>query len=81
MLTDSGENYAVLDKSKVAKLHEAVRHRLIMKAFDEIGLARDITEERLAAVDELLSSQGEMGLKTLEFPHGYRLKIVYDSIF
>lgn len=81
VLTDSGENYAVLDKSKVAKLHEAVRHRLIMRTFDEIGLSRDITEERLAAVDELLSSQGEMGLKTLEFPHGYRLKIVYDSIF
>lgn len=80
VLTDSGENYAVLCRNGTAELHEAVRHRLIMKAFDAIGLSGDITEERLSAVDKLLSSGKETGMRTLEFPHGYRLKTAYDSI-
>ena len=61
-----------LDWRGLAECHEALRHRIVLKAFDEIGLTQDITAERLAAADKII--QGKTGGKTVEFPHGYLLR-------
>ena len=55
----------------LAECHEALRHRVILKAFGEIGLEKDITAERLEAADKIIL--GSVGGKTVEFPHGYSL--------
>ena len=60
-----------LDWKGLASCHEALRHRVILKAFDEIGLTQDITAERLEAADKVIL--GSVGGKTVEFPHGYSL--------
>jgi len=60
-----------LDWQGLAECHEALRHRIVLKAFGEIGLTQDITAERLAAADRIIL--GKTGGKTVEFPHGYLL--------
>ncbi|MCR5034821.1 MAG: tRNA lysidine(34) synthetase TilS [Clostridia bacterium] len=74
-LTLSGEpgDEVMLDWRGLASCHEALRHRIILKAFDEIGLTQDITAERLEAADRILL--GQVGGKTVEFPHGYTLSV------
>ena len=62
-----------LDWRGLAGCHEALRHRIILKAFGEIGLARDITAERLEVADKIIL--GKVGGKTVEFPHGYSLSV------
>ena len=68
-----GERSVALDWRRLASCHEALRHRIILKAFGEIGLTQDITAERLEAADSVLL--GREGGKTVEFPHGYSLRI------
>ena len=62
-----------LDWRGLAECHEALRHRIIIKAFGEIGLTQDITAERLAAADRII--RGKTGGKAVEFPHGYLLRV------
>ena len=61
-----------LDWRGLAECHESLRHRIVLKAFGEIGLTQDITAERLAAADKII--RGKTGGKTVEFPHGYLLR-------
>ena len=63
----------VMDREKLAAAHPAIRHRLIMKAFAQIGLEKDISEERIKSADAIISKK--QGPKTVEFPHCYRLKV------
>ena len=63
----------VLDWRGLAECHEALRHRIVLKAFGEIGLTQDITAERLAAADKIIL--GKTGGKIVEFPHGYLLRV------
>ena len=63
----------VLDWRGLAKCHEALRHRVMLRAFGEIGLTQDITAERLDAADRIIL--GNVGGKTVEFPHGYSLSV------
>ena len=44
----------VMDREKLAATHSAVRHRLVMRAFADIGLEKDISEERLKAADAII---------------------------
>ncbi|MBQ3465847.1 MAG: tRNA lysidine(34) synthetase TilS [Firmicutes bacterium] len=64
-------NIVALNWRGLAECHEALRHRVILKAFGEIGLDKDITAERLEAADKIIL--GNVGGKTVEFPHGYSL--------
>ncbi len=64
---------AALDWRGLADCHEALRHRILLKAFGEIGLTKDITAERLEAADRIIL--GSVGGKTVEFPHGYTLSV------
>ena len=68
-----GEGVIVLNREGLAKCHEAIRHRIIFKAFGEIGLEKDITAERLEAADRIIEKK--QSEKTVEFPHGYRLTV------
>ena len=72
-LSDELPAEVALDWRGLANCHEALRHRVILKAFDEIGLTQDITAERLEAADKVVL--GQVGGKTVEFPHGYSLRI------
>ena len=62
-----------LDWRGLANCHEALRHRIMLKAFAEIGLTQDVTAERLEAADKVVL--GNVGGKTVEFPHGYSLSV------
>lgn len=68
-----GPNRIVLHREGLAKCHEAIRHRIIFKAFGEIGLDRDITAERLEAADRIIEKK--QSEKTVEFPHAYALTV------
>ena len=63
----------VLDRAGLAACHPAIRHRVMMKAFGETGLTRDITAERLGAADEIIMKK--QGPKVVEFPHGFRITV------
>ncbi|MDO4545711.1 MAG: tRNA lysidine(34) synthetase TilS [Bacillota bacterium] len=69
--TAGGE--VLLDRRGLRQLHRAIRHRVLLKAFDQVGLGSDISEERLTSADDLI--EAGQGGKVLEFPHGYRLTV------
>lgn len=62
-----------LDWRGLAACHEALRHRVILKAFNDMGLEKDITAERLEAADKIVL--GRVGGKKVEFPHGHMLRV------
>ena len=62
-----------LDRQGLADLPEAIRHRVVARAFMEAGLASDISEERLRAADAIISKK--QAPKTVEFPRGHRLTV------
>ena len=70
----TGDAFAVaLDWRGLAECHEALRHRVVLKAFSDVGLEKDITAERLEAADKIIL--GRVGGKTVEFPHGHTLSV------
>lgn len=81
LLDDAGKesnDEVVMDRIKLNDLHAAVRHRLIMKAFARIGLEKDISEERIKSADSIIEKK--QGPKTVQFPHGYRLKVAKGKV-
>lgn len=70
---DAALRSVALDWRGLADCPEALRHRVVLKAFREIGLTQDITAERLEAADRIIL--GKDGGKTVEFPHGYALRV------
>lgn len=68
----------VLDRAYVAGLDDAVRHRVLMKAFADAGLEKDISSERIKAADRIIGKK--QAPKTVEFPHGYRLTVARGKI-
>ncbi len=75
---DAAAHEIVLDRAALAELHPAVRHRVILKAFAEVGLEQDITAERLEAADKIIGRK--QGPKVVEFPRGYRLKVAAGRV-
>lgn len=71
--SEPGAGSVILDRIKLAELEDPIRHRVVRKAFEKIGLIQDITEERLVAADAIILKK--QGPKTVEFPHGYRLTV------
>ena len=68
----------VLDRAGLAGLHPAIGHRVVLKAFAEVGLDHDITAERLEAADKIIGVK--QGPKVVEFPHGYKLKVAAGKV-
>ena len=50
----------------------------MLRAFREIGLASDISEERLRAADAIIGKK--QAPKTVEFPRGYRLTVAKGRV-
>lgn len=75
---DEGILEIVLDRAALAELHPAIRHRVVLKAFAEVGLEQDITAERLEAADKIIGKK--QGPKMVEFPHGYQLKVAAGKV-
>ena len=70
----------VLDLEKIRRLHKAIRHRVLMHALDHAGLSQDVTQERLAAADQLIDSRDHGGTKIIQLPYGYEIKLSYGKI-
>lgn len=68
----------ILDRAGLAALPDAIRRRVLVMAFEEIGLIQDITEERLRAADAIIGIK--QAPKTVEFPHGYRLTVARGQV-
>ena len=68
----------VMDREALAKLHAAVRHRVILRAFSAIGLDSDISEERIQAADSIIGKK--QAPKTVQFPGGYELTVAKGMV-
>ncbi len=68
----------VLDRDGLAALHRAIRHRVLMLAFNEAGLTQDVTAERLEAANKIILVK--QGSKTVEFPRSYRLIVEQGQV-
>jgi tRNA(Ile)-lysidine synthase len=60
----------------LAEARPAIRHRLIIAIFKDLGLAQDIETAHIEAADRLIES-GKTG-KSIDFPSGYSLEISYN---
>lgn len=74
---DEGEEI-ILDRAGLHRLHPAIRHRVMMKAFGEIGLEKDISEERLTAADKIIEKK--QAPKTVQFPYGYSITVAKGKV-
>ena len=68
----------VLDQQGLVQLAPAVRHRVIMKALQQVGLTQDVTAVHLEAADSILQQTGES--KVVEFPNNYKMAVRYDEV-
>lgn len=79
LATENIEEKAVtMERERLAALHKAVRHRVILKAFAAIGLESDISEERIKAADRIIEKK--QGAKTVQFPRGYILTVAKGEV-
>ena len=67
-----------LNQQELAELEPAIRHRVILKALQEVGLMQDVTAAHLDAVDSILTATGES--KIIELPDGYRVSVRYGEV-
>ena len=67
-----------MDREALAKLHPAIRHRVMLKAFAAIGLDSDVSEERIKAADHNIEKK--QGPKTVQFPKGYVLEVAKGKV-
>ncbi|MDR2089558.1 MAG: tRNA lysidine(34) synthetase TilS, partial [Clostridiales Family XIII bacterium] len=61
-----------------AEARAALRHRLIVRGFERVGLTQDIAAVHLRAADALIEG-GRTG-KAVDFPNGYRLSLRYGHL-
>ena len=72
-LRETSSDEIVLERDGLAGLHEALRHRILLQSFARLGLASDISAERIAAADSIIEKK--QAPKTVEFPRGYRVTV------
>lgn len=72
------ENETALSIEVLQNEHKAIRSRVILKAFSELGLDRDIGAQHIEAADNLIM-RAATG-KTAEFPYGYSMVTRYDAV-
>lgn len=75
---DKNSGIVTIDREELAKLHIAIRHRVILKAFSAIGLDSDISEERIKSADSIIEKK--QGAKTVQFPRGYVLTVAKGTV-
>jgi tRNA(Ile)-lysidine synthase len=69
--------YAAIPVTVLTGEHPAVRHRIVMRLFERIGLEKDITAAHLEQADRLLA-EGRTSSAT-DFTAGYALSISYNT--
>lgn len=77
-VVSENDSCVVLDQDQVSRLHEAIRHRVIMRALRSVGMWEDVTHERLLAADDMLHS--DTSTKVIEMPHGYKITFAFGEI-
>ena len=60
------------------KAAPALRHRMLIMAFEGIGLVQDISAAHIEAADAVIE-KGETS-KSVDFPHGYVLQTEYEKV-
>lgn len=58
--------------------HSAVRHRMILRIFESIGLEKDISSVHLEQADQLLRSRRTSS--SVNFSSGYIMRLSYDAV-
>ena len=71
-------NEISMDRELLAKVHPAIRHRIILKAFAAIGLESDVSEERIKAADAIIEKK--QGPKFVQFPRNYVLEVAKGTV-
>lgn len=72
------ENEVWLKREKLMQMPPSVRHRIVIRAFAEVGLPKDITNTHLNQCDHLIM-EGLTPQQT-NLPKGYLMRISYDNI-
>lgn len=76
---EDGSPVAVtMERTALAALHTSIRHRVMLRAFRQIGLDRDVSQERINAADLIIEKK--QAPKTVQFPHGYRLTVAKGQV-
>lgn len=68
----------VMDRKLLSDTHVAIRHRLMLRAFADIGLDQDISEERLCAADSIIHKK--QAPKKVQFPHHYCVEVARGKV-
>jgi tRNA(Ile)-lysidine synthase len=71
-------DHAVFPLDVLGKEHPAIRHRIIMRIFEGIGLSKDIAAVHLEQADRLIRD-GKTSAR-VDFTAGYTLAISYDTV-
>lgn len=67
-----------VDQDGLRQLPTPIRHRVIMKAFRQLGLDQDISAAHLENADRILDASGES--KETEFPDGFKMIVRYGEV-
>ncbi len=76
--TFKGKEHAVFPLDILCSEHLAIRHRIILRLFESIGLSKDISAVHLEQADRLLK-EGRTSSAT-DFSAGYALGISYNTV-
>ena len=68
----------IFSRESYRTLHPAVRKRVLLQLFKELGLTQDVTATHLSVADKLIKT-GDPG-ESMDFPKGFQLRISYDQI-
>lgn len=69
----------VLDREQLAREDVPIRHRIIIRAFADAGLASDISEERLRAADLIITRK--QAPKMIQFPHQHHILVKKGKVY
>jgi len=76
-LISNKKGKCVIDIREIKDLHSAVMGRVIIKAMNLAGLSTDMTHAHIKQAEELIIK--EETSKSMNFPHGYIMKIIYGK--
>ena len=68
----------ILDRRRLKETDPAIRHRIILTALREIGLAQDVSAPHLQVIDHIIL--GRRASAEASLPGGYALSVSYDDV-
>ncbi|QHI72783.1 tRNA lysidine(34) synthetase TilS [Aminipila terrae] len=64
--------------TQLKEMHPAIRHRVVKKAFETIGLDQGITSAHLESADKIID--GDNDSASADFPKGYGVAVSYGEV-